>query len=247
MLIFIFILGLLIGSFLNVVIYRLPRGESIVFPASHCPECGHQLGALELIPVVSYLFLQGKCRACASKIAVTYPLIELTTALIFVLNYLYLENLTVLLAGLIFSSLLIALTVIDYQKQILPDKLTLGGLIVGLFLAFFRSDLAMGQAILGLLAGGGFLLILAYLSKGGIGGGDIKMMAMVGSFAGPVIAVTAIFLAAVLALLFALPGIFKGELQLKSKLPFGPFLAAASLLLWFWEDIFFHFYLNLFV
>jgi leader peptidase (prepilin peptidase)/N-methyltransferase len=247
MIILIFILGLIIGSFLNVVIYRLPEGESIVYPPSHCPDCGHQLSPRELIPVFSYVFLRGKCKSCGTKISIRYPIIELSTAIIFIINYIYLSDLIVLTAGLIFSSLLIVLTMIDFDHQILPDKLTLGGLAVGLIFSFFRPDLTFIYSILGVMAAGGLLFLIAYLSKGGMGGGDIKMMAMVGSFTGLLIAVSAIFLGAMIALIAHLPGIVSGKTGMKTKLPFGPFLALASLILWFWSEQLFDLYLNLFL
>ncbi|TDO92246.1 leader peptidase (prepilin peptidase)/N-methyltransferase [Halanaerobium saccharolyticum] len=247
MLFLIFILGLIIGSFLNVVIYRLPEGKSIVYPASHCPNCGHKLSPLELIPVLSYLFLRGECKSCGADISVRYPLIELTTGIIFIINYIYLSDLIILAAGLIFSSLLIVLTIIDFDHQILPDKLTLGGLILGLIFSFFRSDITVIYSLAGILAAGGLLFLIAYLSKGGMGGGDIKMMAMVGSFTGPIIALSSIFLGAVIALIAHLPGIVSGKTGMKTKLPFGPFLALASLILWFWSEELFDLYINLFI
>ena len=248
MILIIFILGLVIGSFLNVVIYRVPEGKSIVKPPSHCPECDHRLTPIELIPVISYIILKGKCRSCDTKISLRYPAVELITGIVFVINYLQLYyNLIILLAGLVLSSILIVLTLIDYDHQILPDSITIGGLIIGLILSIFRPDITVINAILGLLVAGGFLLIIAYASKGGLGGGDIKLMAMVGTFLGPLSAFAAIFIGALLGLLASLPGILSGELSRKSKLPFGPFLAGASLIFWFWGDYLWEFYLNIFI
>ena len=247
MIFLIFIFGLIIGSFLNVVIYRLPKAKSIVYPASHCPNCGHKLTPGELIPVISYIFLRGKCKSCGANISIRYPIIELLTGIIFVINYIHLSALIVLTAGLIFSSLLIVLTVIDFEHQILPDKLTLGGLAAGLIISFFRSDITVIYSLAGILAAGGLLFLIALLSKGGMGGGDIKMMAMVGSFTGPIIAVSATFLGAIIALVAHLPGIISGKTGMKTKLPFGPFLALASLILWFWSDQLFNLYFNLFL
>ena len=240
----IFILGLIIGSFLNVVIYRLPEGKSIVYPPSHCPDCGHKLSPLELIPVFSYIFLRGKCKSCRTDISIRYPIIELLTGIIFIINYIYISDLISLTAGLIFSSLLVVLTMIDFDHQILPDKLTLGGLIVGFIFSFFRSDITVIYSLIGVLVAGGLLFLIAYLSKGGMGGGDIKMMAMVGSFTGPIIAVSSIFLGAVIALIAHLPGLVSGKTGMKTKLPFGPFLALASLIFWFWSDKIFKWYIS---
>jgi leader peptidase (prepilin peptidase)/N-methyltransferase len=243
----IFILGLIIGSFLNVVIYRLPEGKSIVYPPSHCPDCGHKLSPLELIPVFSYIFLRGKCKSCRTDISIRYPIIELLTGIIFIINYIYISDLIILAAGLVFSSLMIVLTMIDFDHQILPDKLTLGGLGVGFIFSFFRSDITVIYSLAGILAAGGLLFLIALLSKGGMGGGDIKMMAMVGSFTGPIVAVSSIFLGAVIALIAHLPGIVSGKTGMKTKLPFGPFLALASLILWFWSEELFDLYINFFI
>jgi leader peptidase (prepilin peptidase)/N-methyltransferase len=247
MIFLIFILGLIIGSFLNVAIYRLPDGKSIVYPPSHCPDCGHKLSPLELIPVLSYFILRGKCKSCGVDISIRYPVIELLTGIIFIINYIYFSDLISLTAGLIFSSLLIILTMIDFDHQILPDKLTLGGLGVGFIFSFFRSDITVIYSLAGILAAGGLLFLIALLSKGGMGGGDIKMMAMVGSFTGPIVAVSSIFLGAVIALIAHLPGIVSGKTGMKTKLPFGPFLALASLILWFWSEELFDLYINFFI
>jgi len=241
------VFGLIIGSFLNVLIYRLPHGESIISPPSHCPDCDHQLGFLELIPVISYFILRGRCRFCGSKISVRYPLVEFLTGVIFLINYLLLFNPIIIISGLFLSSLLIALTLIDLDHQILPDKLTLSGLGAGLILSFFRPDFSFLSAFLGLVLAGGLLLIIAIISRGGMGGGDIKMMMMVGTFVGPVLAVIAIFLGAAIGLIVSLPGIITGKLQSKSKLPFGPYLALSSLIIWFWGEQLLQWYLNLFV
>ncbi|RCW48148.1 A24 family peptidase [Halanaerobium sp. MA284_MarDTE_T2] len=245
MIFLLFITGLVIGSFLNVVIYRLPTGKSIIYPPSHCPNCGHKLSMLELIPVLSYIFLRGKCKNCKADISIRYPIIELLTGIIFIINYIYISDLIILAAGLVFSSLMIVLTMIDVDHQILPNQLTLGGLVVGLLFSFFRSDITVIYSLIGVLASGGLLFLIAFLSKGGMGGGDIKMMAMVGSFTGPVIAISAIFLGALIALIAHLPGVISGKTGMKTKLPFGPFLAVASLILWFYSEELFAMYLSL--
>lgn len=242
-----FLLGLIIGSFLNVVIYRLPREESVVTPSSYCPECEHNLTVLELIPVVSFIIQGGECRECGSSISLRYPLVELSAGILFLLNgYLFLsENLIVMLAGMILISLLIVLSMIDIDHRILPDKLNFTGLALGLFLAFLRPDIQPLQAISGVLAGGGFLLILAILSKGGLGGGDIKMMAFVGSFIGPIQVMIVIFMGAFLGLIAHIPGLIAGNVSLKTSLPFGPFLAVASMIMWFTGDTLLNWYLGL--
>ena len=242
-----FIMGLIIGSFLNVVIYRVPRGESIVFPASHCTNCGKKLAPWELIPVISYFLLKGRCNECGEKISIRYPTIETCTGLVFLVNGFIFNDIIIILTGVILSSILIVLSMIDIDHQILPDSITLGGLAIGLIISLIRPDLNMLNSIAGILAAGGLLFLIAFISKGGIGGGDIKMMAMVGSFLGPLSATFAIFFGAVIGLIASLPGIISGNLKLKSKLPFGPFLALASLVFWFWGNNFWDWYLQLFL
>ena len=240
-----FVFGLAAGSFLNVVIYRLPRGESIVFPSSHCPECGHELSVIELIPVLSYLIQRGRCRECGEAISARYPLVELGTGLVFVINGYFFDNPVTALAGIFLASLLLVLSVIDLDHYVLPDKLTLTGLAAGLVIAFFRPDSHPLHAVAGVFAGGGFLFVIAMVSKGGLGGGDIKMMAFVGSFLGPVLVMLAIFAGAFFGLIANIPGLISGDVGMKSRLPFGPFLALASIIMWFFGDTLLSWYLNL--
>jgi len=240
-----FILGLISGSFLNVVIYRLPRGESIISPPSHCPECGHELSPLELVPVISYFLLKGRCRECGSKISVRYPLVELGTGIIFLANAYFFTEILVVITGIILGGLLLVLSLIDIDRQILPDKLTIPGLALGLIMSFIRPDIHPLTAVAGVFAGGGFLFVIAFASRGGLGGGDIKMMAFVGSFIGPAQVMLAIFLGAFIGLMANVPGLIGGNVGLKSRLPFGPFLAIASIIMWFFGSSILTWYLNL--
>lgn len=228
-----FVLGLFFGSFLNVIIYRLPRDESIVSPRSHCTECGHKLTLRELIPLLSYIFLRGRCSQCKSSISLQYPLIELMTGLLFLVNGFWAANIWVLISGFIFILLLLPLAVIDIKHKILPDKLTLTGMACGFILSFISPHISPLEAMAGVLAGGGALLLVALVSRGGMGGGDIKLMLLIGAFLGPIFALITIFLAAFLGLLAALPAIITRNLGLKSRLPFGPFLALAAYILWY--------------
>ena len=239
-----FVIGLMFGSFLNVVIYRLPRGESIISPRSHCPDCGHKLTLLELIPILSYIILGGCCSQCDSSISLRYPLIELLTGALFVVNVLLAVNVGSLISGLIFILFLLPLAVIDFDHKILPDKLTLTGMACGFILSFFSPHISPLESVAGVLAGGGALLLIAVLARGGMGGGDIKFMLLIGSFLGPVFAIITIFLAAILGLMAALPGIISQNLGLKSKLPFGPFLALAAYILWYFGPELINMYLQ---
>ncbi len=229
--------GLIIGSFLNVCIYRIPRELSIVSPASSCPNCKTPIRPWDNIPVISYLILAGKCRKCGEKISLRYPSVELLNGLMY-LAVLYRFGLgwhLPLLYALVSS--LIVITFIDLDFQIIPDAITLPGMIIGLAVSHFimpdpfatYSLLGFVNSVIGLLAGGVTFYLIAILSRGGMGGGDVKMMAMVGSFMGW----KGVFLTTLVgSLTGSLIGIvlivFKGKGR-KTKIPFGPFLALGSL------------------
>ena len=183
------IVGLVIGSFLNVCIYRIPRGESIASPPSHCGSCGTHLKPLDLVPVLSYLFLGGRCRYCHSRISVRYPLVELLTAGL--LTGLYLHTGFGWLFGF-YGTLfivLIAVGFIDLDRQIIPDSLVIAGALAGIGMNIAGAGIGFVEGLLGALAGGGTLLLIALIAlyafkKEGMGGGDIKLMAMAGAFPG---------------------------------------------------------------
>jgi leader peptidase (prepilin peptidase)/N-methyltransferase len=231
------VFGLIIGSFLNVCIYRIPRDKSIVSPPSSCPGCGTAIKPWDNIPLVSYLLLAGKCRKCGEKISLRYPAVELLNGLMYVAVVLHFGigwHLPLLFA---LVSATIVITFIDLDFQIIPDVITLPGMLIGLAAAhFFRPDpfaryslLGFTSSLIGLFAGGGSFYLIAILSRGGMGGGDVKMMAMVGAFMGW----KGVFLTTLVgSLTGSLVGIalmiFKGKGR-KTKIPFGPFLAVGSL------------------
>lgn len=167
---FIFILGLCIGSFLNVVIYRLPRGESITLERSHCTSCGKRLRWYELIPLFSYLFLRGRCRTCHEPISLRYPLVELLTGIIFALLFLRFSLTIELVKYLFLSALLVAVSFIDLEHYIIPNSLIITGLAGGLILNIAAKDVGVVSALIGILVTSGFLLLVALISKGGMGG-----------------------------------------------------------------------------
>ncbi|MEE8348442.1 MAG: prepilin peptidase, partial [Acidobacteriota bacterium] len=201
---FILVVGLIVGSFLNVCIHRVPRGRSVVHPRSACPHCNHSISALENIPVLSYLFLGGKCRQCGTGISWVYPLVEALTAVCFYLLFLKYGVQSPFLVNIVFFSILVILIFIDLFERLLPDVFTLGGLAFGFFMSPFQSGeffpvagpmnlsgvlLRYYDSFLGVLMGAGFLWLVAeiYLRMKkveGMGFGDIKMMAMVGAFLG---------------------------------------------------------------
>jgi leader peptidase (prepilin peptidase)/N-methyltransferase len=234
----VFLLGSLIGSFLNVCIYRLPRNLSVIFPPSRCPSCNIPIKAYDNIPLLSFLLLGGKCRYCKTKISLRYPLVEALNALMYVLvlwRFGFGWHMPVLFA---FCSAMIVITFIDLDFQIIPDTITLPGIPIGVIAAslvlpdpFDRSSiLGLSGALIGLFTGGAIFYAIAVLSRGGMGGGDIKMMAMVGAFMGWKSTLLTTFAG---SLLGSCVGIFlmvvKGKGR-KTKIPFGPFLAAGTLI-----------------
>ncbi len=252
-------MGLCAGSFLNVVIYRLPRGESVVRPPSRCPGCGRRLTTLELVPILSYLWLRGRCRNCGKAISLRYPLVELAGGILFLAVYTRF-GLTLAAAGYaFFLSLLLAAALIDLQCRRIPNALNAAGLIGGglVLLAGLCGGRAgwpvlvpprpPGEALLGLLLGGGLLLLVGLVSRGGMGAGDFKLAAVIGLFVG--------FkgMAVVLLLGFtsgALTGMLLILLKIcgrKDPLPFAPFLSAAALVTVFWGEAIWNWYRHLFV
>jgi leader peptidase (prepilin peptidase)/N-methyltransferase len=230
-----FLLGLIVGSFLNVCIYRLPAKQSIVFPASSCPNCKEPIKAYDNIPLLSYFLLKGRCRYCGESISWQYPAVELATGLLFLgLAYKWGFDLKTLIYAILICALIIV-SVIDIYYQIIPDKITLPGIGLGLLMAFLSLlTINWVHALLGLSVGGGILYVAAFLSRGGMGGGDIKLAALIGVFLGWENMLLTIFAS---VLLGSLAGVtlmlFKGKGR-KDKIPFGPFLALGALISIFW-------------
>lgn len=245
--------GLIWGSFLNVVIYRLPLGRSLVQPPSTCPKCGSRIKPYDNIPILSYLILGGKCRACGTGISMVYPVVEGLTALIFVLIFLHHGRVlgVPFLASILFASALIALGFIDLFHQILPDEITLPGLVLALVYAAFRTDLGLRLALIGAAAGAGFLLLvyIAYFflrRREGLGMGDVTFMLMIGAFLGPWSAALTLILASLAGTLAGLSIILVRKKDLQFLLPFGSFLAPAALVSLLWGETIIKAYLGLF-
>jgi leader peptidase (prepilin peptidase)/N-methyltransferase len=237
------VLGLIFGSFANVVIYRLPRGESIVTPPSHCPSCGRRLTAPELVPVLSWLFLRGKCKSCGAGISAMYPIIELSCSLLFISMYLYTGASFDAVPLCAFAFVLLCVSVIDARTQLIPDGLLIFGGAVGLTWiaagivfpdsAYINAP-GLPDALISVITGAAPLLIidrltLLLLKKDGFGFGDVKLMAMVGLFIGWRTMLTAYFFAAVTGGLFAVFLLATGRAKRGTYLPFGPFLALGIL------------------
>jgi leader peptidase (prepilin peptidase)/N-methyltransferase len=233
--ILIFILGLIVGSFNNVCIYRIPRNESIIYPASHCPKCRSKIKPIDNIPLLSYILLKGRCRNCGSKISIQYPVVEFLTGLIYLIIYLIYGLSIQSLVYIILSSALIIIAFIDLQKQIIPDIISLPGIVIGLILSFIVPYIAFINSALGALVGGGIILIIAWVGsiifkKEAMGGGDVKLAAMIGAFLGWRYMVISLFLGFFLG---ALAGIFLILSKIKRKedmVPFGPFIALGSII-----------------
>ncbi len=235
------ILGAIVGSFLNVCIYRIPSEKSIVFPASHCPACEHPIKIYDNIPIISYILLRGKCRNCGEKISPIYPGVELlTAALSFLLFRKYGLSLGYLFS-LIFTCTLIVITFIDLKRLIIPDIITLPGIPLFALAAIFFMDITPASSLIGILAGGGclYLVALGYqllTKREGMGGGDIKLLAMLGGFLGWQ---SLWFIIMASSLIGAVAGIsamiFKGK-DTKYAVPFGPFLSIAAVAYIFWGN-----------
>lgn len=231
--------GLLFGSFCNVLIYRLPRGESIVRPGSHCPACGAKLQAIDLVPVLSYLFLRGRCRCCRAPISPRYPLVEVLTAACFLLVYLNAMAFQPdphwwvrCLAGWAFFLILIVSTFTDLETGLIPDRLTYPGVVLGVCCSFFT--VGWKSSLEGMLVFAGVLLLAAVLSHGGMGGGDIKLAGVIGAFTGLPGAGVSFILASLLGGVFALGLLAAGRAHRKTAVKYGPFLALAAALAWLW-------------
>lgn len=232
--------GLCIGSFLNVCAYRLPLGQSVVHPRSRCTTCDRTLTWIDNLPVLSWVVLGGKCRTCKSPVSVMYPTVEIVTAMIFVITYLT-YGLTVLsLVRVVFACALIVLFVTDLQHKILPNVITLPGIIIGFVCSFFLPPGWM-SSLIGLVVGGGFLLAIAEAyhrirGQEGLGMGDVKLLAMIGAFLGwKLVLLTLVFASFTGSLVGGLM-IASGRGTMKYELPFGTFLAVGAVLAATWGD-----------
>ncbi|HEX5475759.1 MAG TPA: A24 family peptidase [Vicinamibacterales bacterium] len=226
------IAGLAVGSFLNVCIHRIPRRESIVWPGSHCATCQRPLAWYENVPLASYAVLRGRCRTCGASIALRYPAVEAITAAAFVLEYLAIGWTPLLAVRLLFVAVLIVLFAIDLEHQILPNVITLPGIVVGLACALLLPP-GLRDALIGVLVGGGVLFLIAeayYRIRGeeGMGMGDVKMLAMVGAFLGWKLTLLTLILASFAGSLIGVVILATRRGGMKAALPFGTFLAIGA-------------------
>ena len=245
LLIIVFVLGAVVGSFLNVCIYRLPREESLVLPRSHCPSCNKTISWYDNIPFVSYLFLWGKCRYCKQKISFRYFIVEFINAFLYVVifHYFFSYNLCFLLSYFTFASMLIVVTFIDFEYFIIPDEISIGGSIYGLILSFIFPQLmnthslwiGLYRSFFGGLVCGGALLLVALLAsyilkKEAMGMGDVKLLTMIGIFLGWKLGLFTIFVASLLGSFVGVMLILFKGLKWQSKIPFGPYLSVGALI-----------------
>jgi leader peptidase (prepilin peptidase)/N-methyltransferase len=227
------VFGLIVGSFLNVCIYRLPRRESVTWPASHCTSCQRSLAWYENIPILAWLALRGRCRTCRAPISITYPAVELTTAVVFV-GAVMVYGLTMLMAvRLAFACALIVLFAIDLEHRILPNVITLPGIVAGFVASVFLPP-GWFSSLLGILLGGGVLFAIAeiyYRARGveGLGMGDVKMLAMIGAFLGWPQMLLSLILASLSGSVVGMALIASGRGGMQAALPFGTFLALGAL------------------
>lgn len=239
--------GSIIGSFINVCIYRLPRGESIVFPPSRCPACKEKILPRDNIPVISYLLLWGGCRSCGARISPLYPLVEMICALLFAVYLARFGLSWILIPYLLLASAMVAVFFIDLEHQIIPDSITIPGMAAGLaFSALLPHSLVEG--LTGLFAGGLFFFLAAaashvLLKKEGMGGGDIKMAAMMGAFLGWKVLMVAIFISLMTGSAVAVILLATGKRGRKDAIPFGPFLALGTIAASLWGIEIFDWYL----
>ena len=237
-----FFMGICMGSFFNVLIHRLPREESIVRPGSRCPSCGRPIPPRENIPLLSFLFLGGRCAGCGGRISLRYPAVELLTGIGYLLLA-WADGLSyALLRDVVFFSFLVPITFIDIDHRIIPDELSLGGLAAGLFLSLLPGGDWRGSVLGGVLGGGILYGTAAAYEKitgrEGMGGGDVKLIAMIGAFLGWKGGLFAIFSGSILGVTGGLIAMRKGEEGLKTAIPFGPYLCVAALIARFAGDDF---------
>jgi leader peptidase (prepilin peptidase) / N-methyltransferase len=231
-----FIIGLLIGSFLNVVGLRLPQGKSIITPRSACTSCKRTLSAVDLIPVLSFLLFKGKCRHCSEKISSIYPFIELSTGLLFAYATYSIGFTWELVVALLLISLGMVTIVTDLSYMLIPNKILLFFTIVIIPIRILTPLDPWWDAIIGAVVGFSLLYFVAVISKGGMGGGDVKLFAVLGVFLGLKGILLTFFLSTLIGAIFGILGLISGKIKRKQAIPFGPYIIIAALIVYFFGD-----------
>ncbi len=250
-LLYLFVIGACIGSFLNVCIYRLPEEKSIISPSSHCPFCKNKLKWYHNIPIISYIFLQGKCAYCKKKISIRYPIVELLSGFFTIINYKIFGLSFDFFFYTIFIYLIIIVIFADLKYMIIPDEVSIGGIIIGFIMSFFSNSITWMQSLVGIIVGGGILysiIIIYYFitKKEGMGGGDIKLIAMIGAFLGLKSIFFVIFIGSLLGTIIGIPVMIIKKKDKNLAIPFGPFLSIAAIIYIYLGDIILNWYMNLF-
>lgn len=248
--IFAFLLGAVVGSFLNVCIYRLPAGKSIVHPPSSCPGCGSEIQWFDNIPIISFLILRAKCRSCHAPVSWRYPLIEALNGILAIFLFAKFGVSISFLALFVFCSALVVITFIDLDHQIIPDEISLPGIIAGFAVSFFLPWNSWLNSLLGTLLGGGSLFLVAWgyeklTGKEGMGGGDIKLLAMMGAFLGWRSILFIIFSSSLIGSVIGITTMLIQKKDSKLAIPFGPFLASGALLYIFYGSEIINWYLSI--
>lgn len=247
---FIFIFGLCVGSFMNVCIYRLPTAKSIVKPSrSFCPNCNNMIRYYDNIPVLSYILLKGRCRHCNEPISFRYPMVEIISGLMTVAVVLKYGLSSQSFIYFFFISSLIVITFIDIDHRIIPDIITLPGIVIGLAASFFLPQISFKTSIIGMLAGGGSLFAVAWgynliTGKDGMGGGDIKLLAMMGTMVGWKGILFIIFVSSAVGTLVGITVMLIQGKNMKFAIPFGPFLSLGAITYVFFGRQIIYWYLN---
>lgn len=245
-----FIFGAIVGSFLNVCIFRIPEGKSIAYPASHCPKCRAPIMWYDNIPVLSYLILTGKCRRCGEPISFRYPVVEFLTGLMSLAAFVKFGPTLPYLIYFAFIASLIVITFIDLDHQIIPDVISLPGIPIGFIASFFLPDITYKESLIGILAGGGILYIVAagyelLAKKEGMGGGDVKLLAMIGAFLGWKGVLFTIFSGSLIGTIIGVALMVAQGKDSKYAIPFGPFLSMGALLYLFFGEPVIYWYLGI--
>jgi leader peptidase (prepilin peptidase)/N-methyltransferase len=236
-----FLLGAVVGSFLNVCIYRIPAGDSVVAPRSRCPHCQTTIHWYHNLPIVSWILLRGYCAYCGAPFSIRYPLVEALTGLLFALFFCRFGFHPVTLVAWLLAAALVAISFIDLDHQIIPDVISLPGIPIGFLCSLALPWVSWQSSLLGILLGGGILLAIAlgyeWLTKQeGMGLGDVKLLAMLGAFLGAPAVLPIIFLASIMGTLVGVPLMLIKRAGRKLAIPFGPFLAGAALVYLFFVD-----------
>ncbi|MGE8206078.1 prepilin peptidase [Heyndrickxia sp. NPDC080065] len=240
------VLGLLFGSFFNVVGLRVTEKKSILVPRSHCPHCKHELKWFELIPIFSFLLLRGKCRICEKKISLLYPVMEFITGFLFAFTFAKFGWSTDLLLAMLLISLIAIITVSDFVYMLIPDSILLFfGFILIVVRIFYPSD-PWWDFIVGAVFGFVLLLLIAIISKGAMGGGDIKLFFVIGLVLGVKMTFLTFILSTLLGALFGVLMIIAGKYKKRKPIPFGPFIGVASIISFLYGNSIIYWYFNIF-